>query len=145
MKCSKFSLIYLVCYCVFPTHQVHTLLHITRTAFLVRLATPAILPPTLARQQNGRGKLMALLQHFRFLGIALYGFLQYKLPLTLSHLFWKIRPIKWGSPDCSSHLGSGIIITVSNDELQPKQTYRALPIFEVIDYVDALLATLHGN
>ena len=27
--------------------------------------------------QNGRGKLMALLQPFRFLGIALYGFLQY--------------------------------------------------------------------
>jgi len=27
--------------------------------------------------QNGRGKLMALLQPFRFLGIALYGFIQY--------------------------------------------------------------------
>ena len=87
---------------------------------------------------------MALTQPFRFLGIALYGFLQYQLPLTISRSFWQIRLTKLGSPDCSSHLGSGIMITVSN-ELQPKQTYRALPIFEVTDYVDALLATLHGN
>jgi len=42
--------------------------------------------------QNGRGKLMWLPQHFRFLGIALYGFLQYKLPLFFSRLFWQIRP-----------------------------------------------------
>ena len=27
---------------------------------------------------NGRGKLMWLPQHFRFLGIALYGFIQYQ-------------------------------------------------------------------
>ena len=53
-------------------------------------------------------------------------------------------PIEWGSPDCCSHSESGIIITVSN-ELQPKQTHKALPIFEVTNYVDALLATLHGN
>ena len=87
---------------------------------------------------------MALLQHFRFLGIALYGFLQYQLILILSHLFWQIRLTGVGSPDCFSRLGSGIIITVSN-ELQPKQTYRALPTFEVTDYVDALLATLRRN
>ncbi|MEG4495387.1 hypothetical protein [Microcoleus sp. D3_18_C4] len=44
---------------------------------LVRLATPPILPPTLTRQQSSPGKLiMALPEHFRFLGIALYGFLQ---------------------------------------------------------------------
>jgi hypothetical protein len=36
------------------------------------------------------------------------------------------------------------MITVSN-ELQPKLPYKALPIFEVTDYVDALLATLHRN
>jgi hypothetical protein len=87
---------------------------------------------------------MALLQYFRFLGIALYGFLQYNLPLIISHLFWQIRLTGLGSPDCLSHLESGIMITVTN-ELQPKQTYRALPIFEVTDYVDAFLATLHGN
>jgi len=69
--------------------------------------------------QNGRGKLMALAQSFRFLGIVLYGFLQYQLILILSRSFWQIRPTKWGSPDCSSLLESGIIITVSN-ELQPK-------------------------
>ena len=63
--------------------------------------------------QNGRGKLMALLQHFRFLGIALYGFLQYQLILILSHLFWQIRLTGVGSPDCFSRFGSGIIITVS--------------------------------
>jgi hypothetical protein len=126
-----------------PALHIVILLHITRTTFLVRL-TPPILPPTLTRQQNGRDKLMVLLQPFRFLGIALYGFLQYQLILILSHLFWQIRQIKWGSPDCSSHLGSGIIITVSN-ELQPNFPYKALPIFEVTNYVDALLATLHGN
>jgi hypothetical protein len=87
---------------------------------------------------------MALLQLFRFLAIALYGFLQYQLILVLSRPFWQIRLTGLGSPDCSSHLGSGIIITVSN-ELRPKQTHKALPIFEVTDYVDALLATLHGN
>jgi hypothetical protein len=87
---------------------------------------------------------MALLQPFRFLGIALYGFLQYQFPLVLSHPFWQIRLTGLGSPDCSCHLGSGIIITVSN-ELQPNFPYKALPIFEVTDYVDALLATLHGN
>ena len=69
--------------------------------------------------QNGRGKLMALLQPFRFLGIALYGFLQRQLSLVFSRSFWQIRLTEWGSPDCSSHLGSGIIITVSN-ELQPE-------------------------
>ena len=127
-----------------PALHLLTLLHITRTALLVRLATPPILPPTLTRQQNRRGKLMALPQHFRFLGIAWYGFLQCQLIRIFSHLFWQIRPTQWGSPDCSSHLESGIIITVSN-ELQPKQTYRALPIFEVTDYVDAPQATLHGN
>ena len=47
-----------------PALHVLTLLHITRTALLVRLATPTILPPTLTRQQNGRGKLMTLLQHY---------------------------------------------------------------------------------
>ena len=127
-----------------PTLHVLTLPHITRTAFLVRLATPPILPPTLTRQQNGRGKLMALPQPFRFLGIVLYGFIQYQFILILSQLFWQIRPIEWGSPDCYSLLESGIIITVSN-ELQPNFPYKALPIFEVTDYVDALLETLHGN
>jgi hypothetical protein len=62
---------------------------------------------------------MALLQHFRFLGIGLYGFLQSQLILILSHLFWQIRLTGLGSPDCSSPLESGIMITVSN-ELQPK-------------------------
>jgi hypothetical protein len=62
---------------------------------------------------------MALLENFRFLGIALYGFLQCQLILILSYSFWQIRLTGLGSPDCSSHLESGIIITVSN-ELQPK-------------------------
>jgi len=87
---------------------------------------------------------MALPPYSRFLRIALYGFLQCQLILIFSHLFWQIRPTELGSPDCSSHLGSGIMITVSN-ELQPKQTHKALPIFEVTDYVDAPQATLHGN
>ncbi|MEG4058942.1 MULTISPECIES: hypothetical protein [unclassified Microcoleus] len=47
---------------------------------LVRLATPPILPVTLTRQQRSLGKLITWLpQHFRFLGIALYGFLQCEL------------------------------------------------------------------
>ncbi|MEG4408585.1 hypothetical protein [Microcoleus sp. MON2_D5] len=33
-----------------PALHILTLLHITRTAFLVRLATPPILPPTLTRR-----------------------------------------------------------------------------------------------
>jgi hypothetical protein len=67
-----------------PTNHVLTLLHINRTVLLVRL-TPPILPPTLTRQQGSLGKVvMALPQHFRFLGIALYGFIQYKLPLNFS-------------------------------------------------------------
>jgi hypothetical protein len=37
--------------------------------------------PDAQRQQNGRDKLMVLPQPFRFLGIALYGFLQYQFPL----------------------------------------------------------------
>jgi hypothetical protein len=125
--------------------HVLTVLHITRTTFLVRLATPAILPATLApcRVRSARSSWRCH-SMMRFLGIALYGFLQCQLPLIISHLFWQIRPTEWGSPDCTSHLESGIIITVSN-ELQPKQTHKALPIFEVTDYVDALLATLHGN
>ena len=66
-----------------PALHIVILLHITRTTFLVRL-TPPILPPTLTRQQNGRDKLMVLLQPFRFLGIALYGFLQSQFPLVFS-------------------------------------------------------------
>jgi hypothetical protein len=66
------------------------------------------------------------------------------IALTISRSFWQIQPTEWGSPDCTSPLESGIIITVSN-ELQPKQTHKVLSIFEVTDYVDALLATLHGN
>ncbi|WP_333207587.1 hypothetical protein [Microcoleus sp. SVA1B1] len=64
-----------------PAMQVLTsLLHITRTAFLVRLATQTSLPPTLARQQSSLGNfIMVLPQPFRFLGIALYGFLHCKL------------------------------------------------------------------
>jgi len=120
------------------------LLHITRTAFLVRLATPTILPPTLTRCGVRSAGSSWHSQSFRFLGIVLYGFLQSQLILILSHLLWQIRPPKLGSPACYSHLRSGIIITVSN-ELQLKQTHKALPIFEVTDYVDALLATLHGN
>ncbi|MEG4838270.1 hypothetical protein [Microcoleus sp. B9-D4] len=70
--------------------------------------------------QSSLGRvIMALPQHFWFLGITLYGFLQYQLPLVISRSFWQIRPTEWGFPDCSSHLGNGIIITVSN-ELQPK-------------------------
>ena len=45
-----------------PALHVLTLLHITRTVLLLRL-TPPLLPPTLTRQQNRRGKLMALTQH----------------------------------------------------------------------------------
>jgi len=60
--------------------KVLTVLYITRTSFLARLATPAILPPTLTRQQSSLGKvMMALPEHFRFLGIALYGFLHCQL------------------------------------------------------------------
>ena len=54
--------------------------------------------------QSSLGKLMALPPYCRFLGIALYGFLQCQLPLIISHLFWQIRPTEWGSPDCSSYL-----------------------------------------
>ena len=61
-----------------PALHILTLLHITRTVLLVRLNTSEPSPDAHA-VQNGRGKLMALLQHFRFLGIALYGFLQCEL------------------------------------------------------------------
>ncbi|HEY9902685.1 MAG TPA: hypothetical protein V6D43_09680 [Candidatus Sericytochromatia bacterium] len=55
-----------------PTHH--------RTAFLVRLATPR--PPSRDAHtvKGSLGKvIMALPQPFRFLGIALYGFLQCEL------------------------------------------------------------------
>jgi len=48
--------------------------------------------------------IMALPQYFRFLGIALYGFLHCQLILILSRSFWQIRPTEWGFPDCSSYL-----------------------------------------
>ncbi|MEG5235511.1 hypothetical protein [Microcoleus sp. AT9b-C3] len=55
--------------------------------------------------QSSLGRvIMALPPPFRFLGIALYGFLQYQFPLVLSRSFWQIRPTELGSPDCSSHL-----------------------------------------
>lgn len=84
--------------------SVLTLLHITRTAFLVRLATPAILPLTLTpcRVRSARSSCCCH-SMMKFLGIALYGFLPCQLPLILSRSFWQIRPIKWGSPDCCSH------------------------------------------
>jgi hypothetical protein len=56
--------------------NVLALLHITRTAFLVRLATPR--PPNRNAHtvKGSLGKvIMALPQPFRFLGIVWYGFL----------------------------------------------------------------------
>ncbi len=94
-------------------------LHITRTLFLVRLATPTILPATLAPC-----RVLRLAHHgvATVLSISRNSFVRFSsLPIAPNSLtsFGQIRPIKWGSPDCSSHLGSGIIITVSN-ELKPK-------------------------
>jgi hypothetical protein len=61
-------------------------------------------PDASAVQSSIGWLIMALTQPFRFLGIALYGFLQYKLPLVFSRPFWQIRLTGLGSPDCSSHL-----------------------------------------
>ena len=87
---------------------------------------------------------MALPPHRRFLGIALYGSLHGQLILifrTYSSKYDQQSGVLLTIPPTR---GSGIIITVSN-ELQPNFPYKALPIFEVTDYVDALLATLHRN
>jgi hypothetical protein len=86
--------------------SVLALLHITRTAFLVRLATPAILPATLTPCRTGSlGKLiMCCYSYFRFLGIALYGFLQCQLILFFRTYSGKYDQLKLGSPDCPSHL-----------------------------------------
>ncbi|MEG4801322.1 hypothetical protein QUB63_17895 [Microcoleus sp. ARI1-B5] len=55
--------------------------------------------------QSSLGKLITWLPDpFRFLGIALYGFLHCQLILVLSRLLWQIRLTGLGSPDCSSHL-----------------------------------------
>jgi hypothetical protein len=66
-----------------PAVYVLTLLHHPHHVFgTVNTADPS---PDAYTVQSSLGKLiMALTQHFRFLGIALYGFLQYKLPLILS-------------------------------------------------------------
>ena len=120
MKCSKLSQIHLVFYFIlfFPLIKCPATHHHPHRVFGT-VNTSDTSPDARAVQSSLGRVIMVLPQPFRFLGIALYGFLQCQLPLTFSHLFWQIRPPGLGSPDCSSHLGSGIIITVSN-ELQPK-------------------------
>jgi hypothetical protein len=81
----------------------YTATHYPHRAFgRVNTADPS--PDDRAVQSSLGWLIMALPQYCRFLGIALYGFLQCQLILILSHLFWQIRPPELGSPDCSCHL-----------------------------------------
>jgi len=69
-----------------------------------------------------QGSLGRVIMAFAKLSVSRNIFVRFysmQLILIISHLFWQIRLTGLGSPDCSSHLESGIIITVSN-ELQPK-------------------------
>jgi hypothetical protein len=75
-----------------PALHVLTLLHHPHRIFgtVGNISDPS--PDDFAVQSSLGKVIMALPQPFRFLGIALYGFLQYQLILILSRSFWQIRP-----------------------------------------------------